>query len=259
MNPSNETLNTILKRKTIRKFKTYEIPRNIVNEIILAGQRAPSSCNHQTYTFILVESIEKRKEIMKLCKGQGFIKKAPVWIVICSDLFRLTRMLNYLGIDHCFKYGYGLSETLYSIVDASLVAENMVIAAESLELGSVFIGDILYHAEKVSRILRLPEMVMPLLLLCIGYPSENPPLRARWPTESITYTDQYTKITDEEIELFLRNNFIQQKKEHDNLSLEKVEKEFLDDLKEHTDKETHSEHDPKLAQFLRKTGFLPKY
>lgn len=259
MKPSNEIVNTILQRKSIRKFKPVEIPRDIIDEIILAGQRAPSSCNHQTYSFILIESIDKRKEIIKLCKGQGFIKNAPVWIVICSDLLRLTHVLNYLEIDHCLKYGYGLSETLYSLVDASLVAENMVIAAESLELGSVFIGDILFYAEKVSKILKLPEMVLPLLLLCIGYPSEDPPVRARWPIDSILSIDQYREITDDEIEFFLRHNLTHLEKEHHNKPSEEIEKEFIEDLKEHMDKATHSKHDPQLAKYLKKTGYLPKY
>jgi nitroreductase len=134
----------------------------------------------------------------------------------------------------------------------------MVIAAESLGLGSVFIGDILFHAEKVSKILKLHEMVLPLLLFCIGYPSEDPPIRARWPIDSILSIDQYREITNEEIEFYLKHNYMQLQKEHHKTS-EEIKKEFLKDLKSHMDKTTHRKHDPQLAKYLRKTGFLPKY
>jgi nitroreductase len=191
----------ILNRSSIRRFKTAPISDKILRLIIEAGQRAPSACSLQTYSFILVKDPIKRRKIEELC-GQHFISKAPLWIVVCADMNRLERTINVIGHDNTLEHDSCVKDKVYSIFDAALASQNMVLAAESLGLGSVFIG-ILGRAEDISKILKLPSRVLPIVLLCIGEPDERPPRRPRWPLNVVTHEDEYRGVSDDAIETYL--------------------------------------------------------
>jgi hypothetical protein len=93
-----------------------------------------------------------------------------------------------------------LSLLFFGIQDASLVAENMVIAAESFGMGSCFLGAAPYMAEKIAKKYKLPPRVFPLVQLVMGYPAENPPPRPRYPTSFSLFEDKYPEFTDEQID-----------------------------------------------------------
>ncbi|MFQ6088490.1 MAG: nitroreductase family protein [Candidatus Methanofastidiosia archaeon] len=192
-----EFLSLIEKRRSIRKFKDEKIPREVVFEILRLGQRAPTACSFQTYSFILIE--DERREIFRLSNYQEMVLEAPVLILVCADLKRFKRVLKFAGA--CRKLG--TSTRIFSIIDATLAAQNMVLACEAFGLSSVFVGSVLDNAKEISKVLNLPEEVLPLYLLCIGCADENPPPRPRWRLESILHKDRYREIKDEEIERFL--------------------------------------------------------
>ena len=92
-----------------------------------------------------------------------------------------------------------LSLLLFGIQDAALMAENMVIAAESLGLGSCFLGDAPYRADEIIEEYRLPKRVFPLVQLTMGYPAEDPPPRPRYPMEFTIFEDEYPEFDEETI------------------------------------------------------------
>jgi hypothetical protein len=93
-----------------------------------------------------------------------------------------------------------LSMLFFGIQDASLMAENMVIAAESLGMGSCFLGAAPYNAEKIARKYKLPLRVFPLVQLVMGYPAEDPPTRPRYPMNFSLFEDEYPTLGDADIE-----------------------------------------------------------
>ena len=93
-----------------------------------------------------------------------------------------------------------LSLLLFGIQDAVLMAENMVIAAESIGMGSCFLGSIPYHAEKIVEEYELPQRVFPLVGLAMGYPAENPPPRPRYPLDFTLFEGKYAVFSDEQVE-----------------------------------------------------------
>jgi hypothetical protein len=93
-----------------------------------------------------------------------------------------------------------LSLLLFGIQDAALFAENMVIAAESLGMGSCFLGATPYRAETIIEEYGLPPRVFPLVQLAMGYPAEDPPPRPRYPLEFSLFEDRYPELTDEMVE-----------------------------------------------------------
>jgi nitroreductase len=100
------------------------------------------------------------------------------WEVVSNDLLLLT----------------------FGIQDAAYMAENMVIAADSLGLGSCFLGAAPYLAEKIAKKYNLPERVFPLVQLVMGYPAENPPTRPRYPLEFVLFEDTYPKLSEAMLE-----------------------------------------------------------
>ncbi|MEM2137101.1 MAG: nitroreductase family protein, partial [Candidatus Methanomethylicia archaeon] len=191
-------IQTIMNRRTIRKYKEQKVPESIVLKIIELGQRAPTACSLQTYSIIWIKDEKKREKIFEACGKQPFILEAPVTLVICADVRRLIKIMNITGNETSLEKGYGYEVKLFSIIDATLVAQNMVIAAEALGLGSVYIGNALANQE-LMEILNLPPGVLPLFLLCMGYPDENPPTRPRIPIQTILHIDKYMEKDQEEL------------------------------------------------------------
>lgn len=184
----NSALDSIFSRRSIRKFKRQPVPRELINKIVEAGQRAPTACGMQTYSFILITDNKLREEIYKAIGKQKCMEEAPVWIIVCADMSRQLKLFEVLGV----KTEMGpLGKFVPAVVDAALVAENIVIATQALGLGSVFVGSVWEAMKKIADLLGLPKNVMPMVLVCMGYPDESPPLRPRWPLEAVLHENKY--------------------------------------------------------------------
>ena len=170
----------------------------MVIKIVKAGQRAPTACSLQTYTIIWVKNEEKKKALWEACGKQRFILEAPVILAICADVRRLMNIAKIYGFETSLEKSLGYELKIFSIIDAALAAENMVLAAEKLGLGSVFIGSALANI-RVIEVLKLPRGVMSISRLCIGYPREEPPVRPRIPLEAVLFADTYRRLSREEL------------------------------------------------------------
>jgi hypothetical protein len=139
-------------------------------------------------------------EAIKPFLWSASIENAPVWIVVCIDLYRLRRLLEHEGVKYRPYSGY----VIRSIVDAALATENLAIAAESFGLGSLIVGMVFESMTAVSRLLGFPAGVTPLLMACIGRPDEEPRQRPRWPLDMVRHVDRYEKVTNRDITKYVR-------------------------------------------------------
>jgi len=179
---SNEVIDTMLNRKSIRKY-TEKMPSDeVVQAVVRAGQQAPFASQ-------LCSLLLTRK------KGVPF--GAPLLFTICVDLHRMELIMEKRGWQMVTN---DLSMLFFGIQDASLMAENMVIAAESFGMGSCFLGVAPYIADKIARKYKLPPRVFPQVQLVMGYPAENPPTRPRYPLQFTLFEDAYPELSDAEIE-----------------------------------------------------------
>ena len=179
---SNEIIDTMLQRKSIRKY-TAEIPSDeVIQTIVRAGQQAPFAA--QLCSLLLTRR-----------KSNPF--GAPLLFTICVDLHRMELIMEKR---HWHTVTNDLSVLFFGIQDASLMAENMVIAAESLGMGSCFLGAAPYIADKIAVEYKLPSRVFPVVQLAIGYPAENPPPRPRYPITFTLFEDEYPEFSPEQIE-----------------------------------------------------------
>jgi len=256
-NSTSKLLNIFSNRRSIRKFRSKSVPEETVQKIVEIGQRAPSACNLQTYSIIWVKDLEIKEKILDACWASKQMKNVPVVFVICADVRRLGKTLDYLKAAHCFKQKSGYAIKLMSIIDASLVAENMTLAAECLGLGSVYIGGALADKEVIS-ILKLPEGVLPLTLLCVGYPDEQPPKRPRLPLSTILHINSYRDPSDEEIKTFLKHMDDALRKEgyYQKYSNQGPDFRYSNNIQRKTATEPMKKADAEVLQVLKETGFL---
>jgi nitroreductase len=177
----------MLNRKSIRRYRD-EIPTDeVIKSIVRAGQQAPFVS--QLYSVLLSR------------KKDGTPFGAPLLFTICVDFHKLQL---FMARRKWKIVSYDLAMLLYGIQDASLMAENMVIAAESMGLGSCFLGDAPFKADKIVEEYKLPERVFPLVQLVMGYPAESPPPRPRYPMEFVLFEDEYPEFSQEQIDEAMR-------------------------------------------------------
>ncbi|MBN1536450.1 MAG: nitroreductase family protein [Anaerolineales bacterium] len=178
----NPTIQTMLNRKSIRRYTDQPVADEIIHAIVRAGQQAPFAA--QLYSVLLSR------------KGHHAFG-APLLFTICVDAYKLARIMEKR---HWQIVSNDLTLLVFGIQDAALMAENMVTAGESYGLGSCFLGAAPYIAEKIAKQYKLPPRVFPLVQLVMGYPAENPPPRPRYPLEFTLFEDTYPELTDEMVE-----------------------------------------------------------
>jgi nitroreductase len=178
---NNPTIERMLQRRSVRKYKKDQPSDEIVQTIVRAGQQAPFAS--QLYSVLLTR---KKKTPFG----------APLWFTLCVDLHKLERFMKIRGWNVVTN---DLSLLFFGIQDAAYMAENMVMAAESLGLGSCFIGNAPYLADTIARDFKLPPRVLPLVGLVMGYPNESFSPRPRYPLWFTLFEDEYPQFTDEQV------------------------------------------------------------
>lgn len=176
----NPVIDAMMNRKSIREYTDQSVPDEVLAEIVRAGQQAPFA--YQMGSLLLSRN-RKRNPF-----------RAPLLFTVCVDAHRhevIMARRNWKMVQN------DLSLLLFGIQDATLMAENLVIAAESLGLGSCFLGNAPYRAAAIIREYKLPSRVFPLVQLTMGYPAEDPPTRPRYPVEFALFEDRYPEFDDE--------------------------------------------------------------
>jgi nitroreductase len=179
----NPVIRTLMEHKSIRKFTDRVPDDGTVQTIVRAGQQAPFA--YQLCSLLLSRKRERNP------------MKAPLLFTICVDSHRHERVMEKRGWKMVTN---DLSLLLYGIQDAAYLGQNLVIAGESLGLGSCFLGGAPYAAQSIIADYKLPERVFPLVQLVMGYPDEDPPPRPRYPLEFALFEDRYPELTPEMVD-----------------------------------------------------------
>ena len=184
---SNPVLDAMMNRKSIRNYTPRQPSNEVIQTIVVAGQQAPFAAQ-------LGSLLLKRDQA-----SNPF--KAPLLFTVCVDLHRMELVMAARGWKREMS---DLGALLLGIQDAAYMAENMVLAAESLGLGSCFLGAAPYYADRIIEEYGLPEKVFPLVQLTMGYPAEEPVPRPRYPLTFALFEDQYPTLSDDDIEQAMR-------------------------------------------------------
>ncbi len=192
MNPTIELLNS---HRSIRKFTDQPVPQSTVDTLIKAGQAAATSSFIQACTVIQVSLGERRDALAEMANNQAYVSEAPVFLVFCADMKR-----HQLACDmHNAEMLSGYTEQfLTASMDCGLFAQNVIVAAESLGMGGVYIGGLRNKIQDVSDLLELPELVYPVFGMCLGYPDQDPEVKPRLPLDVVLKQDRYDDSQDAE-------------------------------------------------------------
>ncbi len=166
----NEIIKSLHERKSVRVFTDKEISEEDKNSILYAALQAPSAGCQLLYTILDMTDPEKKEKLAELCDHQLFMAKAKMMLVFCADCRKWLSFYEEAGLK---PRSPGAGDLLLAVEDAMIAAQNAVTAAESLGIGSCYIGDIMENAEEVKALLQLPPYVYPACLLVFGYPTKQ--------------------------------------------------------------------------------------
>ncbi len=192
-----ETIKTILNHRTIRNYKSDAVSDEILNTILEAGFRASTTGNMQVYSVIVTKDQEKRNELCKLHFGQKMVEQAPLLLTFCADFNRFNKWCEQRnatpGYDNFLSF-------FTAAIDALLVAQNVAVAAEANGLGICYLGTTTYQVDKLVSFFNLPNGVVPVTTLVVGYPAEMPEKADRLPAKGVIHFETYKDYTSADID-----------------------------------------------------------
>ena len=166
----NEIIKALYARKSVRVFTEEEISKEDKESILSAALQAPSAGCQLLYTILDITDPDKKEKLADLCDHQPFIAKAKMALVFCADCRKWLSFYEEAGLS---PRKPGTGDLLLAVEDAVIAAQNAVTAAESLGIGSCYIGDVMENAEEMKTLLGLPEYVYPACMLVFGYPVQQ--------------------------------------------------------------------------------------
>ena len=171
----NGMLETIMTRTSIRQYTDQPVEKEKIEAMLRAGMAAPTAVNAQPWHFVVVSDKAKLGELAAANPRAGMLKSAPLAIVVCGDM---TKAMEGKGRQ-------------FWIQDCSAATENILLAAHAQGLGAVWTA--LYPMEEriqpVSEALKLPDTLIPLCTVVIGYPAERPEPKDKWKPENVSYNE----------------------------------------------------------------------
>jgi nitroreductase len=188
----NELLQTILERRSVRRFANRPVEDDVFDAVLEAGRVAPSTVNLQSWTFMSFTA-----ESWRTTFGRGMPFKAQRAVIICGDAHRYRRAVPGFPREPLVEY------TL-AVMNASLAAMNMNVAAEALGVSSVMLSETgrsgLLDSGYLKRVLGLPQRVVPLMTMVFGYPAgAQPPMPPKLPMDQVCFTDARYHEADETV------------------------------------------------------------
>lgn len=187
----NETLAHLLGHRSVRSYKADPLPEGMLESLVAAAQSASTSSNLQAWSVVAVTDTARKEKLYDLAGQQRYIRQAPVFLCWLADLHRLEEVTTYRQVK---AEGLPFLEMLLvGVIDAALAAQNLVVAAESFGLGTVYIGALRNQPDRVAEVLNLPSHVMPVFGMCLGFPDPSRPasVRPRLELNAVLHRETY--------------------------------------------------------------------
>jgi nitroreductase len=185
----NPTIDLILSHRSIRQFTPEPITPVQLDQILSAAQSASSSSFLQANSIVRVTDQALRTRLAELAGHQAYVAQAAEFLVFCADYQRHTQIVADA------QTGF-VEQLLIGAIDGALMAQNALLAAQSLGLGGVYIGGIRNNPAAVSEALGLPHQVIPLFGLCLGHPAQEPEQKPRLPRALVVHENHYSAELD---------------------------------------------------------------
>jgi len=199
VNPTIELMNA---RSSTRAYDAAPLSDEEKQAILHTTMRAPSAGNLMLYSIIEIEDQALKERLAVTCDHQPFIAKAPWVLVFVADYQKWIDLFAISGVDELDGVAHrgapGPGDLLLACCDALIAAQNAVIAAESLGIGSCYIGDVLEQAEEHAELLGLPAHTLPIAMVCFGRPAKRRRPVPRY-EKHVVHKDRYRRLSAEEL------------------------------------------------------------
>jgi nitroreductase len=185
-----ETLDTLLAHRSVRHFREEPLPEGTLALLIAAAQSAATSSNLQAWSVVALQEPAHKSAAATLCGNQAFIREAPLFLVFCADLARLTDVSDGAGLP-----GEGLDYFemfLVAAIDTALAAQNAAVAAEALGLGYCYVGAARNEPRALAELLALPPRAVALFGMAVGTPADDrAAVKPRLPLAEVLHHERY--------------------------------------------------------------------
>lgn len=190
---SNETMQLLYERASCRTFEDKEIDEDVLNEVITAGLHAATGGNLQPYAIIKITQDETKKRLVDECHMQNIVANAPVNLLFCIDWRRIGRWSEACNAPFVATKSY--RHFWIALQDAIICAQNICTAADSVGLGSVYIGTVESCFMELKSIFDIPEGVFPVVLLSLGHPKKYPAPANKLGIEALVHEEKYKDLS----------------------------------------------------------------
>ena len=190
-------IKTIFEHRSVRSYKPDPVDEALLQRILEAGTRASNTGNMQIYSIIVTTDPQIREQLSPCHFGQPMVTQAPIVLTFCVDVRRFSLWCRQRGADPQYD---NFVWFVNGAIDAILASQNVCLEAESEGLGICYLGTTTYNADRIAEVLALPEGVIPVTTVTMGYPDKLPPPTDRLPLEGVIHRERYHDYTPEAID-----------------------------------------------------------
>ena len=195
--------NKIKERRTVRQYSTQDVPDDLLNELLEVSARASNTGNIQLYSVVVTRDKSQKERLAPAHFNQPMVTNAPVVLTFCADANRFVKWASYRKADAGFD---NFQTFMAAVIDSMLFAQTFCIAAEDKGLGICYLGTTTYNAAPIIEALSLPNLVVPITTITVGYPAQPLPEQSdRLPLNAIIHQERYTDYTESSIDALYKD------------------------------------------------------
>ncbi len=192
----NEAIDRLARRATVRSFKPEPVSDKLLNTLLEAAMQAPNTGNMQQYSVVVTRSDEGKRALAPAHFNQPSVTGCSVLLTFCVDF---NRFEHWCRIGNATPGYNNLQAFLWGVIDTTIFAQQFNTLAELAGLGCCYLGTTTYNAPAIAEALGLPDRVVPVVTLAVGYPASEPAVSDRLPVESVVHQEKYRDYTDDDI------------------------------------------------------------
>jgi len=240
-------------RRTIRQYSTREVSEKLLNRLMTEAARTQTMGNLQLYSVVVTRSAEMKQRLASAHFNQPMVTQAPVVLTICADFHRTTRWCEERkaspGYDNFLSF-------VNASIDALLYTQTLCNLMDEEGLGYCYLGTTVYMPQLIIDTLQLPQLVMPVATLTVGWPAEEPPLTDRLPLEGFVHNETYQDYTAQDIDTYyLYKEQLEENRHFCEINQKETLAQIFTDIR-YTKKDNEA-MSAGLLETLRRQGFIP--
>lgn len=191
------TVNFFNNRRTVRRYSDRDITDEELRLIIQSATHAPTTGNMQLYSVIATRTDEGKKALAPAHFNQPTVTSCSVVLTVCADFNRFIKWCRQRDADPGYD---NFQSFITALLDATILAQQICTIAEMRGIGCCYLGTTTYNAPDIARVLNLPQHVVPVTTLTLGYSADNPPVSDRLPLDSILHAESYADYSPADID-----------------------------------------------------------